>query len=241
MHSSDAICRAVSEKVANRPCSDDAALTMEHPAGKRFFTRRRLVAGGVPLLLALAVSVVLWRPQSVLCDLKLEFVTFDTSADGELDYAVLKVRNESSRTWVLLAPQELRSLKNADEVSPTFQALGRFTTGPSTGENGRASRNYIGGGAVHFLKTNTVEQVAVRLPRMGEKGWVEIFCWTPPKLRRGPLEVVQHLWWLVRPPTAFWVWVRCEVPIECGRERSDGGWTPPRVLSRDGRKPASPP
>ena len=89
MHSSDAICRAVYEKVANRPCSDDAALTMEHPAGKRFLTRRRLVAGGVPLLLALAVSVVLWRPQSVLCDLKLECVTFDTSADGDLDYAVL--------------------------------------------------------------------------------------------------------------------------------------------------------
>ncbi len=164
---------------------------MEYPAGKRFFTRRRGVAGAVALLLALAMSLVLLRPQSVLCDLKLDFVSFDTSADGELDYAVLKVRNESSRTWVLLAPQELRSLKNADEVSPIFQALGRFTTGPSTGENGRASRNYIGGGAVHFLKTNTVEQVAVPLPRMGEKGWVEIFCWTPPKVRRGPLNFVQ--------------------------------------------------
>jgi hypothetical protein len=216
--------------------SGDAATTAEYPAAKRFFTPRRVVAGAVALLLAVGVSVALWRPQSVLCDLKLDFVTFDTSADGELDYAVLKVRNESSRTWVLLAPQELRPLKNADEVSPMFQALGRFTTGPSTGENGRASRNYIGGGAVHFLKTNTVEQVAVPLPRMGEKGWVEIFCWTPPKVRRGPLNLVQHLWWRVRPPTALWVWVRCEVPIECGRERSDGGSTPPRVLSRRGNK-----
>jgi hypothetical protein len=182
------------------------------------------------------MSAVLLGPQSVLCDLKLEFVRFDTSADGELDYVVLKVRNESSRTWVLLAPQELRSLKNEDEVSPIFQALGRFTNGPSTGENGRASRSYIGAGAVHFLKTNTVEQVAVPLPQTGEKGWVEIFCWTPPKVRRGPLSLVQHLWWRVRPPTALWVWVRCEVPIECGRERSYGGSTAPRVLSQRGNK-----
>ena len=209
---------------------------MECPAGKRFFTRRRLVAAGVPLLLALAASMVLLRPQSVLCDLKLEFVRFDTSADGELDYAVLKVRNESSRTWVLLGPQQLRSLKNEDEVSPIFQALGRFTNSPSTAENGRASRSYIGGGNVHFLKTNTVEQVAVALPQMGEKGWVEIYCWTPPKVRRGPLNLLQRLWRRVRPPRALWVWVRCEVPIECGRERSDGGSTAPRVLSRRGNK-----
>ena len=201
---------------------------MEHPAGKRFLTRR-LVAGGVALLLALAVSVVLPPRVSLSCDLKLEFVGFDISDDTELDYAVLKVRNESSRTWVLLAPQEMRSLKNVGEVSPIVQALGRFTTGPATGENGRASRTYIGGGAVHFLRTNSVEQVAVSLPQMGEKGWVEIFCWTPPKVRRGPLNVVQHLWWRVRPPRAFWVWVRCEVPIECGRERSSGERTPPRI------------
>ena len=122
---------------------------MEHPAGKRFFTRRRLVAGGVPLLLVLAVSLVLWRPQSVSRDLKLEFVGFTTSDDGgSADYAVVRVRNQSSRTWVLLGAREWLPLKD-DEESPfsMFQALGRFATGPSTGENGRVSRSDIGGGA----------------------------------------------------------------------------------------------
>ena len=220
--------------------SGDAVPTMEDPAGKRFLTRRRLVAGGVPLLLALAVSVVLLRPRNVSCDLKLEFVSFDTSADGSWDYALLRVHNESSRTWVLLGAKEWESLKSADE-SLTYRALGRFTNGPPTRESGRASRNYIGAGAVHFLNTNTVEQVAVPLPRMGEKGWVEIFCWTPPKVRRGSPNFVQRLWWRVRPPGALWVWARCEVPIECGRESPDGVSTRPRVLSEDGKKRAFPP
>jgi len=204
---------------------------MEHPAGKGFFTRRRLVAGGVLLLLAVAMSMALWRPQRILCDLKLEFIRFDITADR--DCAVLEVRNESSRTWALLGAKEWLSLENEDEVSPMFQALGRFATGPSTGENGRASRPYMGGGVVRVVNTNTVEQVAVPLPRMGEKGWVEIFCWTSPKVRRGPLNLVQHLWWRVRPLT-LWVWVRCEMPIQCGRERSGGPSTPPSVLSRRG-------
>ena len=203
---------------------------MEDPAGKRFLTRRRLVAGGVPLLLALAVSVVLLRPQRVLCDLKLEFVRFDITADR--DCAVLEVRNDSSRTWVLLGADEWLSLENGDQVS--FQALGRFATGPSRGESGRASRSYMGAGNVHVVNTNTVEQVAVPLPRMGEKGWVEIFCWTRPKVRRGPLNLVQRLWWWARPPRALWVWARCAVTIECGRERSDGGTTRPRVVSQRG-------
>jgi hypothetical protein len=207
---------------------------MDCPSGQRFLTPRRVIAGGVLLLLALAASVVLLRPQSVVCDLKLEFVRFDTTADR--DCAVVKVRNESSRTWVLLGAKEWLHLEKEDEVSPMFQALGRFTNGPPVGENGRASRSYIGGGAVHFLNTNTVEHVAVPLPRTGGKGWVEIFCWTPPKVRRGPLNLVQHLWWRVRRPTTLWVWVRCDVPIECGRERSDGTLTPPRVLSPKANK-----
>jgi hypothetical protein len=41
-------------------------------------------------------------------DLKVEFVRFDTSDDGgSVDYAVLILRNESSREWVLLAAREL--------------------------------------------------------------------------------------------------------------------------------------
>src|SRR5262245_35988780 len=127
---------------------------MERTAGKRVFTRWLLAGGGVVLLLALAMSVVLSRPQGVTCDLKFEFVRFDTAADGEVDYAVLKVRNESSRKWVLLSAREMLSLKS--EESPMFQALGRFTTNLSTGKSGRVSRSYIGGGAVHGLNTNTV-------------------------------------------------------------------------------------
>lgn len=210
---------------------------MKYAAGKRFFTRRRLVAGGVPLLLAVAASLILFRPQRVSCDLKLEFVRFDTTADR--DCAVLEVRNESSRTWVLLGANEWLSLENEEGVS-MFQALGRFTNGPPIGESGRASRSYMGAGNVRVVNTNTVQQVAVPLPRTGEKGWVEVFCWTRPKVRRGPLKLVQRLWWWVRPPTAFWAWVRCDVPIECGLERSDGGSTQPCVLSQDVKQFASP-
>ena len=228
-----------SETVAERPGSGDAAPMMERTAGKNFFTRRALIAGGVLLMFALAVSVVLWWPQSVsLRDLKVEFVRFETSDDGgSVDYAVLKVRNESSRKWVLLAARELLPLKEKE----TFQALGRFATGRPTGESGRVARNYIGGGAVHTLKTNIAEQVALPLPRMGEKGWVEIFCWTPPDVRRALPSLVQQWWWRVRPPKTLWVWVRCEVPIQCGRERSYGRPVPPSVLSQDGKTPASPP
>lgn len=181
-------------------------------------------------MLLLAVSVVLWRPQSApLRDLKVEFVRFDTSDDGgSVDYAVLKVRNESSHEWVLLAARETLPLK--EEM---FQALGRFATGPPTNESGRVARNYIGGGAVHSLNTNTSEQVAVPLPGTGEKGWVEIFCWTPPEERRGLPGLVQQGWWRVSPPTTLWVWVRCDVPIQCGRERAYGESVPPRVLSQD--------
>ena len=116
-------------------------------------------------MLVLAVSVVLWWPQSVsLRDLTVEFVRFETSDDGgSVDYAVLKVRNESTREWVLLAAREILPLK--EEM---FQALGRFATGHPTGGSGRVARNYIGGGAVHTLKMNTSEQVAVQLPRISE-------------------------------------------------------------------------
>lgn len=153
-----------------------------------------------------------------------------------MDYAVLKVRNESSRRWVLLAARELAPLKEN-----MFQAMGRFVAGPPTGESGRVARNYIGGGAVHTLKTNTSEQIAVPLPRMGEKGWVEIFCWTPTEARPGLLGLVQRGWWRVRRPTTLWVWVRCEVPIQCGRERSYGRLVPPSVMPQDGITPASSP
>ena len=188
-------------------------------------------------MLMLAVSVVLWWPQSVsLRDLKVDFVRFETSGDGgSVDYAVLKVRNESSRKWVLLAAREILPLK--EEM---FQALGRFATGQPPGESGRVARNYIVGVAVHSLKTNTSEQVAVQLPRIGEKGCVEIFCWTPPQVRRGLPGLVQHWWWRVRPPKALWVWVRCEVPLQCGRERSYGNPVTPRVLSQDRKMPTLP-
>jgi hypothetical protein len=206
--------------------------------GKTFFTRRSLIAVGVPLLLVVGVSVVLWWPQSApMRDLKVEFVRFETSDDGgSVDYAVLKVRNESSRKWVLLWAREILPLKER-----MFQALGRFATGHPTNESGRVARNYIGGGAVHSLKTNTSEQVAVLLPRTGEKGWVEIFCWTPPEVRRGLPGLVQQGWRRVCPPTTLWVWVRCDVPIQCGRERAYGKPVPPRVLSKDEKTPAPPP
>jgi hypothetical protein len=212
---------------------------MVRTAGQTFFTRRWFLAGGVSLLLALTVIVALWWPQSIsVHDLKVEFVRFAISGDGGEDYAVLKVRNESSREWVLLAARQLQSLKNEEGI---FQALGRFVTGPPTGESGRVARSYIGGGAVHFLATNTQEQVAVPLPQIGEKGWVEIFCWTPPKVRRGVPTLVLQWWQRVRPPETFWTWARCEVPIQCGREGSDGKLIPPRVLSQDGKTSVSPP
>jgi hypothetical protein len=211
---------------------------MERTAGKTLFTRQRLLVFGVPLLLGLVVFVVMSWPQNVsVHDLKVKFVRFATSGDGGDDYAVLKVRNDSSRQWVMLAARQWQSVKNEDEI---FQALGRFTTGHSTGESGRVTRSYIGGGAVHTLKTNTSEQVAVPLPRMGEKGWVEIFCWTPTEARRGLPGFVQRWWWRVRPQKTFWTWVRCDVPIQCGREVSYGKPLPPRVLSPDGKTSAPP-
>jgi hypothetical protein len=221
--------------------SGHAVPVMERTAGKTFFTRRRLLTVGVPLLIALAVIVAVWRPQNVsVHDLKVEFVRFETSDDdGSEDYAVLNVRNESSRRWVLLGAHEWVSLKNEKGI---FQALGRFVIGPPTGESGRVARSYIGGGVVHSLKTNALDKVAVPLPRMGETGWIEIFCWTPPEVRHGLFGLGQQLWWrCVRGPTSFWIWVRCEVPIQCGRDRAYGKLVPPRVLSQDGKTPASRP
>ena len=122
-----------------------------------------------------------------------------------------------------------------------FQALGRLATMRNRSEAGRVARNYVGGGSVHILNTNDLDQIAVPLPRMGEKGWVEIFCSTPPEVRRGLPGLVQRCWWRVHSPESLWAWVRCEVPIQCGREGSYGKPMPPRVLSQDGKMPPSPP
>lgn len=221
--------------VAERDGSGDASRMTARAVGKTHLTRRSLIVGGVLLLLTVCGSVVLWWPQSVsLCDLKVEFVRFDASNDGgSVDYAVLNVRNESSRKWALLSARDILPMK--EEL---VQALGRFATGQPRGESGRVARTYIGGGISHTLKTNTAEQVAVALPRIGEKGWVEIFCWTPPEVRRGLPVFVQRWWWRVRPPTSLWVWVRCEVPIQCGRERSYGKPIVPRLISEDGKTQA---
>jgi hypothetical protein len=203
---------------------------MRRTEGKTFFTRRWLLGGGVTLVLALSFIVALWWPQNVsVHDVKVEFVRFAISGDGGEDYAVLKVRTDSSREWVLLAARQLQSVKNEAGI---FQALGRFVTGPPTGESGRVARSYIGGGAVHRLATNTLEEIAVPLPRTGEKGWVEIFCWTPPEAPRGLSGLAQQLWWRVSPPKTLWMWARCEVQIQCGRERSYGKPVPPSVLSQ---------
>ena len=210
---------------------------MKRIDGKAFFTRLRWIAG-VPLVFALALCTVLWWPKSVsVRDVTVEFVRFETSDDGdEMDYAVLNVRNASSRKWVLLGAREWRPLKGG-----MFLALGRLATTRTRIESGRVARNYLGAGIVHTLKTNNFDQVAVPLPRMGEKGWVEIFCWTPPEARRALPRLVQQCWWRVHPPKTLWTWVRCEVPIQCGRERSYGKPLTPRVLSQDGNMPPSPP
>src|SRR5688572_12005871 len=84
------------------------------------------------------------------------------------------------------------SVKNEEGI---FQAKDRFVTGPPTDESGRVERSYIGGGISHVLKTNNLERIAVPLPRLGGKGWVEIFCWTPPEVRRGLPGLAQQLWW----------------------------------------------
>jgi hypothetical protein len=213
---------------------------MEPTAAKTVFTRRRLFASSVLIVIALALSVVLWWPQGVsVANLTVKFVRFDASSDGGTDYAILNVRNESPREWMLPGAREWMSLKDTN----LFQARGRFTTARAKSESGRVVRNHIGGGGgvVQRLETNQVEQIAVPLPQSGEKGWVEIFCWTPPQVRRGWPGVVQQLSWRVRPPNSLWAWVRCEVPIQCGIERPYGKPVPPRLLSPDGITHTAPP
>lgn len=197
-------------------------------APRPFFTRKRLIAGAVGLLLLLTVAALRLgvfggHPMEPV---KVTFLKFEQSRDGKAAVAMVKLENTSKETITFCSVDKLETL------------YGQFI--PRDGTNsfylplsdGMAMRTDGTNLAPHSVSTNRI-----LLPMDGSVGQFAVFGYVLPRNRTGLLGRARLLWWRIRPPELSEVWATCGQEIQCPKRLPDGTVEPPRLLPTAERQP----
>ncbi len=187
---------------------------------KTTFNRRRvLVAAFVLALLAVAAAVVVLAGKPA-APVKATFVAFSKSTDDGAPLVVLRLTNESNRTFRLWSYDNMETL------------LSQFRYRSSTNEISltKEDRSYYSLTSLQLLPfSGTTCQV--RLPKDGRSGWPGVCCFIERTVAPGLRGKAQTLWWRLRPPRLEFTLAVCDREIQCPRMLPDGTIEPARLLS----------
>jgi hypothetical protein len=191
-------------------------------APRSFFTRKRLIAGAVLLVLMAAVAGLVFGvfEGDSTGALKVSFVRFEKSEDGKGTLAWLLVTNQTKSdyyVWVeRLAPES--SFCMIIPSSSTGTLAPKWPIEPMPFGLQRKLDGFL---AFRF---------GVHLPEDGQKGYVALNCERLPKKLTRILSEAHKLMRIVYDPPQRPVWVLSDEEIQCPKRLPDGTVEPPRLL-----------
>ena len=193
----------------------------ESAARKPFFTRRRVVAGAIAVVVIGVVAGVLGLfDQDSTASVRLTITRLDGEDTSRPARALVTVSNLSATTSHLISfgrPGLVDQLRH-----PGFPTNALDWTP----KHSRRALEY------EFLSPQKSGQAYVDLPDDGRVGSVPVGCLT--QVRRLPaiLDKVRQLWWRIRGYREEFVWIICDQEIQCPKPLPDGTVEPPRLLSK---------
>ena len=190
---------------------------------KTAFNRRRVLVAAFVLAL-LAVAGVFLMPTGEPADpVKGTFVGFSKSTNDGAPLVVLRLTNESARTFFLTSIDNMETLSGGFRCSSSTNeitlTLGSFSS-------------VISFPLLPFSGTTC----QVRLPKDGRSGWPGVICDIGPQRASGVRGKIQTLWWRLRPPRGEFNWAACDREIQCPKVLPDGTVEQPRLVLKEDRK-----